>query len=129
MSVMRYGLTRYGKAALDRQCAQVRDAVEGERNVTLAAASTSIGRLVPHEIPHEVAFDHLMDAGISSGLSQREIRPVIRSGIAKGQRNPKHPEPGRERPAPPPRRRRETGVTRLLDQVLKRRTVHGYGSA
>jgi hypothetical protein len=90
----------------------------------LASASASIGRLVPHEIPEGVAFDSLLDAGTSTGQSPREVKPVIRAGLRTGRRNPKHIEQGRERPSPPPRRRRATGVTRLIDQVLKKRTIH-----
>jgi hypothetical protein len=118
------GLSAYGKGALERQCARVRGAVEGTRATTLASASASLGRLVPHEIPEDLAFENLVDAGIDAGETPREVRRIARSGIGQGRRNPKYVEHGEQRPVLPPRRRRATGVGRLIDQVLKKPATH-----
>jgi len=82
--------TRYGKKALENQCANVRQAASGERNHTLNKAAYSIGRLIAGgEIDMTEAAAELEAAAVDAGLKMGEIKKTLTSGISSGEKDPK----------------------------------------
>jgi hypothetical protein len=80
----------YGIAALDAECWRVAKTPPGDRNNTLASAAFKVGRVVGAGVldEHE-AFSNLLGAALDCGLTEREARPVIRSGLTAGARKPR----------------------------------------
>jgi hypothetical protein len=80
----------YGIAALDGECWRVARTAPGNRNNTLASASFKVGRVVGAGLlNHDEAYSNLLGAALDCGLSEREARPVIRSGLRAGARKPR----------------------------------------
>jgi hypothetical protein len=81
----------YGVAVLDAECWRVARTPAGNRNNTLASAAFKVGRgaVGPGYLDHDEAFANLLGAALDCGLSEREARPVIRSGIRAGARHPR----------------------------------------
>jgi hypothetical protein len=81
----------YGIAVLDAECQRVAGTPTGNRNNTLASASFKVGRgaVGPGYLEHDEAFSNLLGAALDCGLSEREARPVIRSGLRAGARKPR----------------------------------------
>ena len=77
---------RYVEAVLAGECARVADTAPGSRNNTLASASFKCGQVV---CDTDDGFERLLEAALAAGLSEREARPVIRSGLRAGCRKPR----------------------------------------
>lgn len=108
--------TRYGHAALDRECEMVRTAPKGTRNATLNKAALKLGqRVAGGELDGDEARIELMNAARDCGLvaddGERQCLATIASGLAKGATEPKAAPPrsspssgrgnGRRAQAPP----------------------------
>jgi hypothetical protein len=75
----------YGHAALYDECRLLATTPVGNRNNATASASFKIGRVVGAGLlDHDEAYSNLLGAAIACGLSERESRPVIRSGLRAG---------------------------------------------
>ena len=80
----------YGKAALHRECANLRLTPEGDRNGQLNTASFSIGQLVAcGAINQNEALFALEESAISCGLSANEIKKTMASGFEAGRQSPR----------------------------------------
>lgn len=91
----RAGTSRYAEEALDRECADVAAAPEGNRNHTLNRAAFNLGQLVAGgELGEHEVIDRLTSAAVSAGLFGSEINATISSGLRTGMGSP--------RTAPPP---------------------------
>lgn len=99
----------YGATALSREASRVSAAAEGQRAVTLYAASYAIGRLVAGgEVSEDDAERELTAAGLSCGLAPSEVRHAVESGLRRSEDRPRQ-APLRQEPvsqsvlvAPPP---------------------------
>lgn len=99
------GTTRYGKAALERECRNVSTAAEGQRNATLNRSSLAIGQLVAGgEVAESDAVAELIMAAFACGLPEHELNATIQSGMTAGAREPRSAPPPAPRPAPAPAR-------------------------
>ena len=78
----------YSNAALQRECAAVAAAAEGERNDTLNKAAFNLGTLIPPLLRSDVE-SALRGAARNTGLSSAEIEATIRSGIDAGLLKPR----------------------------------------
>lgn len=79
----------YTRAAIERQCARVRNAVRGQRHTTLVSASASLGRLVAAGLlPHLDAETALRAAAAqhigTDAFTLHEARQAIHDGLAFG---------------------------------------------
>ncbi len=84
------GESPYGRAALDRESADVSSAPEGTRNDRLNAAAFSLGQLVGGgELEQGASEAALLDAALASGLPESEARRTLRSGIESGMQEPR----------------------------------------
>jgi AAA domain-containing protein len=84
------GLESYCRTAIERECARVCMAPEGERNVTLNAAAFSLGTLASW--PEMIGLDaqrSLETAAKRAGLAEWEIGSTIRSGWEAGVAKPR----------------------------------------
>jgi hypothetical protein len=80
----------YGIAVLDAECWRVARTPPGNRNNVLASAAFKVGQRVGADLlEHDTAYSNLLGAALSSGLSERESRPVIRSGLRAGAQKPR----------------------------------------
>lgn len=87
-------LTGYIRAAVARECAEVRDAIPGTRNNTLFCAAAALGQLVAGgTLPEQAAQAALLDAAaghVAAGAySQPQALATIRSGFTTGARTPR----------------------------------------
>jgi len=81
---------RYAMAALQYECNNVREAVEGTRNDILNTAAFKLGTLVA--VGHLNAADAesgLLAAALAVGLKKRESKATIQSGLTSGKKNPR----------------------------------------
>lgn len=70
---------------LDKYCAKMMRAVEGERNSTLYKVAFPVGKMIRDGlVAQEEAEEKLMNAGLSTGLSEKECAATIRSGFESG---------------------------------------------
>ena len=84
-------LSAYARKALELEVLNVQLAHEGERNNTLNKAAFALGQLVGAGLlPRSMVEDQLISAGIGVGLTEREVRATVRSGIAAGEKQPRH---------------------------------------
>jgi Bifunctional DNA primase/polymerase, N-terminal len=83
----------YLRAAIDRNCAAVREAGkagEGRRNQALYGASVALGQLVAGGgLSAHDAIAVLLDAATEAGLGQGEARRTVVSGFRAGARRPR----------------------------------------
>jgi hypothetical protein len=80
----------YGWEVLCAECRRVADTPAGNRNNVLASASFKVGQRVGADLlDHDTAYGNLLGAALACGLSERESRPVIRSGLRAGECKPK----------------------------------------
>jgi len=80
----------YVDAAITRQLAYLRDAVQGERNQALYVSAVAFGQLIAGgALPVEQAEALLENAALSIGLTRLETLRTIRSGLAAGARRPR----------------------------------------
>lgn len=97
----------YGKKALKQECEAVANAPEGQRNDQLNISALKLGGLVAGgELGREEVEDGLYRAAVDAGLEESEIMPTIRSGMGRGETDPRSaPEvevyPGFEAETPP----------------------------
>lgn len=88
------GESAYGRGALDRECQNIRSAVEGGRNHQLNASSYNLGQLIAGgELTRSTVEQALEDAASASGLKTWEIERTIRSGLDAGMREPRQAPP------------------------------------
>jgi hypothetical protein len=89
------GDSAYGLAALADEAADVRVALDGQRNSTLNRAAFAIGQLVAGgELTIETASVELENAGLANGLPPPEVRATISRALSEGMKNPRaRPEP------------------------------------
>ena len=81
---------RYGLAALDSACNDVRSAPSGARNDTLNRNAFSIGQLVgAGALSEGLAVAGLIDAAQSAGLSDKEAADVVRRAVSDGANKPR----------------------------------------
>lgn len=107
--------TPYGRAALDREAARVRQAPVGERNDALNAAAKPLGELVAGgELTADATRDTLLDAARSVGLPEGEARRTIRSALEAGAREPRR-APWQPAPVSEGEARRRRHTRRTLD--------------
>ncbi len=92
----------YGQAALEREAARVREALEGTRNDTLNEASYNLGQLFAGGLLERgLIINELLDAALAAGLSEHEARSTIDSGLKAGEQKPrKAPAKKDNQPAP-----------------------------
>jgi hypothetical protein len=74
----------YGREAIEAKITDVRNASEGERNVTLNKAAYALGKLYGGGEIEDVC-DKLVEAAVEAGLSEGEARRTTQSGWTKGQ--------------------------------------------
>ncbi len=91
------GLSSYVRAAVDRECSDLRATAEGSRNHRLNAAAYSLGQLVGGgALPESTAVAELGAAAKACGLGDTEAEKTIASGIGAGKQEPRSvPEPER----------------------------------
>lgn len=100
------GGSRYGLAALERECEAIRCARFGEQETTLGGAALKIGALVAGgELNEDIALGDLKAAGRQMpSEAGREpwvdanVAEHIRVAFKKGMGNPRKAPPGRQRP-------------------------------
>jgi hypothetical protein len=91
---------KYVGGALDRECASVESASEGERNTTLTKAAFGMAGYHWTGFPWETIFNRLLAAGLAAGLTEQECRAAIAGGFAKGRLKPRQiPESSHQSPA------------------------------
>ena len=102
------GGTPYGRAALERETAELRATPEGERNDRLNRAAFAAGQLVGgRELDELDAERALRSAALDAGLDdEREVSKTLASGMEAGKKEPRSAPPQREN------RRAETGRKR-----------------
>lgn len=84
------GTARYCETALTNECAIVRATGEGARNVTLNNSALAIGGLLhTGELSREQVESELLTAALDSGLSEYAAKATIKSGLDKGEANPR----------------------------------------
>ncbi|KAA0215586.1 MAG: hypothetical protein DYG94_07110 [Leptolyngbya sp. PLA3] len=84
------GPSAYGRAALDREAADVAATGEGGRNDRLNVAAFNIGTLAGGgEVDAREAEAVLLDAARQAGLPDHEARATIASGMRSGERHPR----------------------------------------
>ena len=82
-------MNSYLRAALEHASDEVATAKQGQRNVTLNRVAYSMGRLVETGLSEELAAGVLLHAAMTAGLPQRAATQTIKSGLTKGQQNPR----------------------------------------
>ncbi|MCC6653454.1 MAG: AAA family ATPase [Candidatus Eisenbacteria bacterium] len=96
----------YGRAAIEREAAEVRATPEGSRNDRLNAAAYSLGQLVAGGVVAESdVWSALRAAAQACGLGSSEADATIASGINAGKAEPRgvpEREPRRAERQPPP---------------------------
>lgn len=96
---------RYASRALQSACERIAAAGEGERHETLFRESAAIGELVGGGVVSRgEAEAALISAGEATGKSPREVRRAVLDALARGEANPRRPEPTHSAapPEPPP---------------------------
>lgn len=83
-----HGESRYGRAAVEAELANVRNAPEGERNATLNKAAFSLGQLYGGGKIKDVC-DELVGAAREAGLPEHEAKRTAQSGWTTGQTQPR----------------------------------------
>ncbi|GAA3372955.1 hypothetical protein GCM10020367_30990 [Streptomyces sannanensis] len=74
--------SRVAQVALERECAAVLAALEGQRNATLYKSACKVGRFVAWgDIPRHVVEEAFQGAGESIGLPPAECRTTVRSAL------------------------------------------------
>lgn len=88
------GASRYGSAALDRECDAVAHAPEGTRNHTLNRACYNLSQLIAsgHLAP-ELVEAKLTEAATVAGLPAREIAATLASAHRAGAQHPRAVDP------------------------------------
>lgn len=86
----------YANAAVQRECATVAGAVEGERNNILNKAAFNLGTLIPPLVRADVE-SALRSVARRIGLNDAEIEATIRSGIEGGLLKPRIKNKGRQK--------------------------------
>lgn len=82
--------SRYGRAALDAECAEVEAAPEGFRTRSLFAAACAVGGLVTGgEVEENVARTSLEQMGRVIGLAEADVRRTVANGLKRGGRTPR----------------------------------------
>lgn len=82
---------------IDRACAEIRAAKEGERNATLNKMAFVLGQYVgAGAFDEKIVRSRLARAAKAAGLKDGEIKTTIQSGIEKGKTEPR--QPGRNLP-------------------------------
>jgi DNA polymerase-1 len=83
-------ISRYAHTALRNEVQTVLDAQPGSRNDNLFHAAIHLGQLVGAGIlPDDLVDEALHDAGRAVGLGSHEAAATIRSGLARGAREPR----------------------------------------
>jgi len=84
--------TAWGRACLDGNAADVREAPPGTRNDTLNTKTFKVGQGVESgHINEDEARRELLDAAKDAGLCEREARKTIESGLRSGKQTPRGP--------------------------------------
>lgn len=82
--------SKYGRSALERECALMRDASEGSRNDQLNASAFALGQLVGGNVLSEDdVLGALLEAALAAGLPRRETFKTIDSGVSAGMKEPR----------------------------------------
>lgn len=85
----------YGKKALKQECEAVASAPEGQRNDQLNVSALKLGGLVAGgELGREEVENGLYRAAVDAGLEESEIMPTIRSGMGRGEAEPRQAPEG-----------------------------------
>lgn len=83
-------LTAYVTGALDAACANIRNAQESTRNITLNTEAFNVGQLVgAGAVPKKDAESYLLTAALSVNLDRAEALRTIQSGLMDGLRSPR----------------------------------------
>ncbi len=129
----------YARAAYERECGRLANAVTGTRNDQLNRSAFSLGQLVASGMLDEsMVRDGLTRAALACGLEGREVERTITSGLSRGMQEPRHIVPrqwsptARNNGAAPSTRRSlaQTGQSRkqpLTDIGNARRLVLRHG--
>jgi len=81
---------RYALAALEYECANVRNAPEGSRNDTLNTAAFKLGTFIASgHLTRDDAEQGLLAAAHAVGLVRREAEATIKSGLDSGMKHPR----------------------------------------
>lgn len=73
---------------LDKWCDMVKNAPEGERNITLNKAAWVIGGLLHLGLSEQEGADSLYQAARLAGLKEKECISTIKSGLSAGEKKP-----------------------------------------
>lgn len=88
------GSTRYGDAALERECEAVARAPQGTRNHTLNRATFNLSQLIASgHLDPELVHSKLTNAATAAGLDPGEIQATLASGHRAGMALPRAVEP------------------------------------
>lgn len=124
------GQSAYAAAALEKECAIVAGAAEGQRNEVLNRAAFNLGQLIGADaIRRDTVENALVDAATASGLAatdgEEAVRRTINSGIGAGVAQPRDiPDPKHRASA----RNGAVGATRY-DLAAFERTEDGIALA
>jgi hypothetical protein len=89
---LRAGLNAWARTALRGEADQVRNAVEGTRNVTLNRSAFRLRQLTTSGILDEASVaEVLLAAALNAGLDEHEATATIGSGMSAGHAHPRHP--------------------------------------
>lgn len=84
------GVSRYGAAALERECEAVAHAPEGTRNDTLNRASFNLSQLIASgHLNQEHVHSKLTNAALAAGLDAQEVQRTLASGYRAGTKLPR----------------------------------------
>jgi len=101
MNTAAFEATKYGAAALERECREIADAKPGERNVKLNSSAFSVAQLVAGgEIPQSEAEREILRAARACGIKDREAIATITSAFKGGMKEPRSAPPRAERMPP-----------------------------
>lgn len=88
------GTSRYGDAALERECEAVARAPQGTRNHTLNRATFNLSQLIASgHLDPELVHSMLTNAATAAGLTPGEIQATLASGHRAGMAHPRAVEP------------------------------------
>lgn len=86
----------YALAAVERELAKVREALDGERNDQLNTSAFVLGTLLDAgQLDYDDVYQQLAEAGIAAGLSPGEAYGTAKSGLTAGLRKPREIAPPR----------------------------------
>lgn len=95
---------QWAAAALNAECAKVAASGEGQRNSTLFSSALAIGELIgAGYFTRQSVEASLLNAALAAGVSPREAARTIKSGIERGQSQPRM-RPERKSTVPTARR-------------------------